>query len=424
MIMNISVPQNPFNTDSQTPEQAEKLSQYNEKQRSILEAAHQVISEKGIEKTTITQIAKRSGVVDSIIYHYFKNKEDLLLSILDLQLIHGLQDLKFHFKGIIGPVSKLGKMIWYHLSMNDQEDTHMRKNMLLECRSYENFTDHKCFETLKEYVGIMDDVLGRGIEAGFFSPDLKIPVVRTIILSLLDETAFMCAGGKGSVNALSDFDRIMDLILAMTAIRPAPEVPKDKPDKYYRILAAAKKLYAEKGFVQSTMVDVANEAGVAEGTIYDYFKNKQDLLLSITKEYFGKLKHDLDDSFDIHDPVEKMHQALWHHFRIFASDRDLVTVFLKNTKLRKNFYLDDAHQIFVSYHDKICAILEEGQNRGAFRPEVDSRVFRNMIMGSFAGMYTRWYFRTPIYALDYMSELAHFTDLICRSIQVLPQKTE
>jgi len=404
--------------------QAEKLAKYNDKQRKILESAHLIISKRGIEKTTITQIAKQSGVVDSIIYHYFKNKEDLVLSVLDLQMIHALEDLQFHFKGIMGPVSKLGKMIWYHLSMNDQEDTHLRKNMLLECRSYENFTTHECFNTLQEYVGIMDGILQRGVHEGFFSPDLNSSVVRTIILSLLDETALMCSAGKGAESALSDFDKIMDLVLAMISKQPAPPegTDNDKPDKYNRILAAAKRLYAEKGFNQSTMLDVANAANVAEGTIYDYFKNKQDLLLSITNEYFGQLKDELDDSFAIQAPAKRMKLILWHHFMIFGSDRELVTVFLRETKLRKNFYKDKVHKVFVQYHDKIIEILEDGQKKNIFRPEVDSRVFRNLIMGAFAGMYIRWYFRAPVLALDYMTELSYFTELISRSVLVHPEK--
>ncbi|MGD9212037.1 MAG: TetR/AcrR family transcriptional regulator C-terminal domain-containing protein, partial [Desulfobacteraceae bacterium] len=354
---------------------------------------------------------------------YFKNKEDVIFSVLDLQLQNAIEELKFHFKGIIGPVSKFGKMIWYHLSMNDQGDTQMRKNMLLECRSHRNFTEHKSYNTLLEYIGVMDAVLESCVQAGEFRPDLKIPLVRTIILGFLDEEGLMCAGTDGPRDTLSDFDAIMDLILAMTAKHPSSESSNGRPDKYNRILKAAKHLYAKKGFKKATMVDVASLAGVAEGTIYEYFKNKQDLLLSITKEYFGSFKNILDNAFVVSHPTEKLRWLMWRHFMIFAADKELVSVFLKETKLKKYFYEDEAHEMFVRYHDKICEVLDEGKRIGVFRPEINTRVFRNLVMGALAANYNRWYFRKSIHPLDYMTELHEFIDLICRAAAFPPQTT-
>jgi TetR/AcrR family fatty acid metabolism transcriptional regulator len=400
--------------------QASLPTKHTVKKKNILEAAHYVISEKGIKAATITGIAKRAGVTDSIIYHYFKNKEDLIFSVLDQQLLTAIEDLKFHFKGIIGPVSKFGKMIWYHLSMNDKGDTQMRKNMLLECRSLRNFTAHKSYNTLLEYIGVMDTILEACVQDGFFKPDLNIPLARTMILGFLDEEGLVCSRPEAPHDTLSDFDHIMDLVLAMTTHLPAADADAERPDKYSRILEAAKHLYAEKGFKKATMLEVASLAGVAEGTIYEYFKNKQDLLLSITKNYFGNLKHNLDNAFAIDHPAEKLRWLMWRHFTIFAGDRELVSVFLKETKLKKYFYEDEANEVFVRYHYKICEVLEEGIEVGVFRPEINTRVFRNLVMGALAACYNRWYFRKPVYALDYMTELHQFIDLICSAATAPP----
>jgi TetR/AcrR family fatty acid metabolism transcriptional regulator len=212
----------------------------------------------------------------------------------------------------------------------------------------------------------------------------------------------------------------MDLVLAMTTHLPAADADAERPDKYSRILEAAKHLYAEKGFKKATMLEVASPAGVAEGTIYEYFKNKQDLLLSITKNYFGNLKHNLDNAFAIDHPAEKLRWLMWRHFTLFAGDRELVSVFLKETKLKKYFYEDEANEVFVRYHDKICEVLEEGIEVGVFRPEINTRVFRNLVMGALAACYNRWYFRKPVYALDYMTELHQFIDLICSAATAPP----
>ena len=77
------------------------------------------------------------------------------------------------------------------------------------------------------------------------------------------------------------------------------------PDKYFAILEAAKKLFAEKGFDSATMREVAMQAGVAERTIYEYFKNKEDLLLSITKEYFKLYKAKLDGPVKSQEPAKR-----------------------------------------------------------------------------------------------------------------------
>lgn len=411
------------NESSQNVSNMEVTVNYTGRQKIILEAAHFLISEKGIKLATITQIAKRAGVADSVIYHYFKNKEDVVLSVLNMQLLNALEDLSYHFKGIAGPVSKLGKMLWYHLSMNDQGDAQMRKNMLLECRSYRNFPEHTSYQTLQAYVGILDTILIQGIEEGFFDPTINVPLVRTVILGLVDEGALIDSSSNSPSNTLSDFDHIMDLVIAMTEKPVATSDSNNKPDKYNRILLVAKQLYAEKGFKNTTVAEVAHLSGVAEGTIYEYFKNKQDLLLCITREYFGKLKTDLDDAFTmkVDNPTEQLRWLMWHHFKIFGADRDLVTVFLKDTKLKKYFYKDEAHKSFFHYHDKICEVLNEGKESGMFRAEINTRVFRNLVMGSLAGVYTRWYFRTPVYALDYMTELHQYINLICRAASFHPR---
>ena len=421
--MRTTIQSESFSTEPQT-NQHDASTRYMDKQKSILEAAYYVIGEKGIKDATITEIAKRAGVVDSVIYHYFKNKEDLIFSVLDLQYHKALEDLKLHFNGIIEPVSKFSKMIWYHLSMNDQGDTQMRKNLLFECRSNQNFTQHISYNTIREYIGVMDSILERCVNDGIFRSDLNIPLMRTIILGFLDEEGLMCPKTEGTQDTLSDFDSIMDLILAMTKNYDSPHSSNDRPDKYNQILKAAKRLYAEKGFEKTTMAEVANLAGVGEGTIYVYFKNKQNLLLSITKEYFGNLKSNLENAFAVDHPLEKLRWLLWRHFTIFAADQELVSVFLKNTKLKKYFYEDEAHEVFVRYHDKICEVLDQGKATGVFRPEINARVFRNLVIGALSSSYTRWYFREPIHPLDYMSELHQFVDLICCAVANPSQSTD
>jgi AcrR family transcriptional regulator len=400
----------------------DKTPRENDKRFRILAAAQEIISEKGMKKATITEIATCAGVVDSIIYHYFKNKEDLVFSVLDVELGKALEELAFQFQGIVGAVSKLGKLVWYHLYMNDHGNARLRKNLLLECRAHRNFQKHKSYGTMLQYGRVMEGILREGISEGVFRGDLKPPVARTMIFGLLDEESLLSVTEPEPLATLPDFDQIMALILAMIEPDP-PASSHEKPDKSSAILGAAKSIFAEKGFHNATMGDVALQAGVAEGTIYEYFQNKQDLLLSICKDYFRSYKSELDQAFSFDDPVTKLRRLIWHHFSIFAADSELVTVFVKDIKFNKHFYTTDAITDFLDYHKKISEVIEEGKSRGVFRQDIENRIFRNLVIGSFSNLYTRWYFRELLTPMAYMDEMNHFVDLLCRGVIAPPART-
>lgn len=406
-------------TDTTPTEPKYSQTKYTGKRLEILKAALETVSIRGLREATITEIAKKAGVVDSIIYHYFKNKEDLIYSVYDLLQQSALDQLSFYFEGIMGPVSKLGKMIWYHLYMNDTDrNTQVRKKILLEARAKRSFLKHESFNTLLKYIGVLDHILEEGIKEGHFRSDMNIAVVRTMIFGLLDEEALICIGSDDRTDTLPDFEQIMTLVLAMIENRAVTNGTDTKPEKYFAILDAAKTLFGRKGYDSTTMMEVAVKAGVAEGTIYEYFKNKGDLLFSITKEYFGLYKKRLDECFTFPTAISRLRHVMWSHFNIFAADRDLVTVFLKDTKLTNHFYTSDAHAVFVDYHDKIIDVLDEGKKCGEFRTDISSRIFRNLVMGSLANLYNRWYYRAPMTPLEYTVEMHQFIDFLCRAVAI------
>ncbi|MFH0727520.1 MAG: TetR/AcrR family transcriptional regulator [Pseudomonadota bacterium] len=390
----------------------------NTKRQNILNAAQEIISEKGLKESTITEIARRADVVDSIIYHYFKNKEDLLFCALDSQMKSATTDLLFHLKGVMGPISKLGKMVWYHLHTNDvnQGDARIRKHLLLECRANKNFYKHESYEALKKYAGVLHGILKEGVAEGYFRGDLSLGVVRDMIFGVLDEENLSCIAARELTETTPDFDHIMSLILAMIENRPENGNLAKKADKAQTVLRAATTLFARKGFNKSTMVEVGNEAAVAEGTIYEYYINKQDLLLSISKEQFKTYKADLDQAFNVEDPRIKLKRLIWHHFFLLTSDNDFLTIFLNDIKLNKHFYATDSYNFFINYFEKVSEIIEEGKRAGVFRKEVHNRVFRNLFIGSFTHLMLRWFFISGPPPLVFVREFHHAAELLCRAV--------
>lgn len=321
----------------------------NNKKEAILTAAQEIFAEKGLRDATITEIAKKAGVVDSIIYHYFKNKEDLLYWALAEQMELALKDLSFHFEGIMGPVSKLGKMVWFHLYMNDYNagNARIRKNLLFECRSNKTFHQHESHKALQKYTRVLTDILHLGVEEGYFRSDLNLVLVRDMIFGFLDEESLACLSAHEISESLPDFDAIMGLILTMIEARPADGTPpSEKTNKADLVREAAKDVFAEKGFNKSTTLEIANRAGVAEGTIYEHFKNKQDLLFAIPREQFALYRRRMEEVHRSSDALIQLRQMMWSHFCIFVSDRRFLQVYLNDVKLNKNFYTTDAYPPF------------------------------------------------------------------------------
>ena len=394
----------------------------NNKQEKILAAASEIIADRGLQKATITEIASKAGVVDSIIYHYFKNKEDLLFCALDAHVQSSIEAIQFQFQGIIGASAKLGKMIWYHLHSNDHNQGNERivKKLLLECRSNKNFYNHPSYNSLKRYASVLTNILKEGVADGSFYSDLDITVARDMIFGLLDEESLSCLAARELTATLPDFEDIMSLVLAMVEDRSEGSTTPKKDDKATAVLNAAATIFSQKGFNGATMLEIGNEANVAEGTIYEYFVNKQDLLLSIAKERFEKFKIDLDTTFQVEAPITKLKRLIWTHFLIFFTNPEFLSLFLNDIKLNQHFYRTDSYIYFMNYFSKLAEVLGEGKRTGVFRQQVNNRVFRNLFSGSFTHLLLRWLFISKPAPLAFMREFTHAADLLCRSVVAKP----
>jgi TetR/AcrR family fatty acid metabolism transcriptional regulator len=405
------------------------MSNKNGKKQAILRSAQEVFAEKGLANSTVSEIAKKADVVDSIIYHYFENKEDLLFSSIEELIEKSHNELLFHFKGLMGPVSHLGKMVWFHLYQNDfsSGDARMMKNLLFECRSNKDFYNHSGYKALQRYAGVMLAILKKGVNEKYFRDDFEIGIVRDMIFGFLDEESLSCLAYREIDETMSDFESIMALIMAMIGIEsdessinmnPVASVGTEavKIDKASRVLDAAVSIFAQKGHRKTTMLEIAEKAGVAEGTIYEYFKNKQDLLYSIPKGKFLQYQNRLKQVFEPKDPLEKLRCFIGEYFRIFSTDSEFLSIFLCDIKLNKQFYSTEAFVAFLDTNEMLYEILNEGKDLKVFRPDLNNRVFRNLFLGTFSHLAIRWFVLERVTPLKMMSELEAIISLLCRAV--------
>jgi TetR/AcrR family fatty acid metabolism transcriptional regulator len=191
-----------------------------------------------------------------------------------------------------------------------------------------------------------------------------------------------------------------------------------KTDKAARVLDAAVSIFSQKGHRKTTMLEIAEKAGVAEGTIYEYFKNKQDLLYSIPKGKFLMYQKSLRSVYEPKDPLEKLKCFIREYFRIFSTDSDFITIFLCDIKLNKQFYNTEAFIAFLNTNEMLYEILNEGKKTGVFRSDLDNRVFRNLFLGTFSHLAIRWFVLERVTPLKMISELSVITTLLCRAVTI------
>ncbi|MGH9825670.1 MAG: TetR/AcrR family transcriptional regulator, partial [Blastocatellia bacterium] len=136
-------------------------------------------------------------------------------------------------------------------------------------------------------------------------------------------------------------------------------------NKYDLILRGAIKVFARNGFFNSKVADVAKEAGVADGTVYLYFKSKDDILVSIFNEKMEEgLTRGRERLATIADPVEKIKGIVKAHLERFASDRDLAVVFQVEFRSSSKFMEQFSFTGVTKYLDLIRSAIEEAQAAG------------------------------------------------------------
>ena len=157
------------------------------KYKQIVDAAVIVIAENGYHQAQVSKIAKEAGVADGTIYLYFKNKEDILISVFREKMGVFVENVKEILKIEISATEMLAKMIENHFSLLNG-DRHLAIVTQLELRQSNKELRYRINEVLKEYLVLLDDILKEGIESGEFDERIDIRLARQMVFGTIDET--------------------------------------------------------------------------------------------------------------------------------------------------------------------------------------------------------------------------------------------
>ena len=173
---------------------------------------------------------------------------------------------------------------------------------------------------------------------------------------------------------------------------PATEKPGNgTTDKHQRILDAAIEVIAEKGFFHSRVSEIADRAGVADDTIYLYFKNKDELLMaSIDSAFHRFIRRASSAISEIQDPREKLRRMAYLHLEGLGSNRNLAIVFQTELRHSAKFLGQFSHNLMVEYFDLIKGVLRDGQARGVFRADISVTIAAHCFFGAVDEIVTSW----------------------------------
>lgn len=191
--------------------------------------------------------------------------------------------------------------------------------------------------------------------------------------------------------------------MARTSGGPVP-ARVNIPDKREAILRAATAVFAEKGYFNSKVADIAKAAGVADGTVYLYFKNKDDVLHSIfdraMDEFISEGRRELAS---IEKPEDRLRRIAELHLERLGADRDMAIVFQVELRGSIKFMQEFSAAGFAEYLDIIRATIEDGQKSGVFRADLKPIVCAKMLYGALDEMVTNWILSNRSYPLEPMA---------------------
>ena len=163
------------------------------------------------------------------------------------------------------------------------------------------------------------------------------------------------------------------------------------PDKPQQIIDAAIRVFARTGYYNSRVSDIAREAGIASGTIYLYFKTKEEILVTLFREKMaGFVAHQRREIGGEPDPVVKIRRLVGVHFGVLEQNPELAEVVQVELRQGNKFFRGaSAHEV-SAYFELIGSVLEEGVAAGCFRSDLPVKVATKVLFGAMDQMATSW----------------------------------
>jgi TetR/AcrR family fatty acid metabolism transcriptional regulator len=359
------------------------------KRQLIIESAEGIFASRGFHDTTIADISHDSGVHEASIFQYFKTKENLIVTIPERHLKETLAGISEHLQGMKGAEPKIRKLLWHQL-----RDLSVNKNytsiLLRELRTLPAFYQSPAYEMIRKYSVFAVEAIKEGIRDQEIDPEIEVILVLEMIFGAIDSIVLRWLFFGDPYDPSEAADALCSLVKAAIWVREEP-VASESGDEPTRgeirrrtIMEVASEVFGKKGYGGATISEIAGKAGIAEASIYQYFKSKEQLLLSVLGTWFIELADELEHVFSgTLNPCERLlyllrRWALDFQIREWET-RVLILELYRNPK----FYESQEYQNTKRFWKLIRETVEAGQQSGHFRKDFEISYYLHLVQGAF-----------------------------------------
>ena len=190
------------------------------------------------------------------------------------------------------------------------------------------------------------------------------------------------------------------------------QIPSKQLDKRERILEAAIRVFARKGFYDSKVSHIAKEANVADGTIYLYFHNKEDLLIHVFEESANRfIQHLRAELAKERDSAEKLRKLIAMHLDLVKHHPELAQVIQIELRSSSKFMKGYQRGKFLDYLNMIAEVIAQGQKEGIFRADLTPGFLKRVLFGMLDTIALHWVLaKKKKHPLEYYTK--QVTDLV------------
>lgn len=180
---------------------------------------------------------------------------------------------------------------------------------------------------------------------------------------------------------------------------------KRKGEKYQVLLDAAVRSFAQTGYHRTRVADIAREAGVADGTVYIYFENKEDILISLFQDIMKRFVEDLNSELALcQDANEKLYRIISYHLTTLANRPDQARVTQIELRQIDKTINQGISKPLKIYFQLIEEVVAEGKEQGLYRRNIDPKTARKVVFGAIDEVVTCWVMSGKPYDLTALSE--------------------
>jgi TetR/AcrR family fatty acid metabolism transcriptional regulator len=193
--------------------------------------------------------------------------------------------------------------------------------------------------------------------------------------------------------------------------------PQRMRDRYDAILAAATRVFAEKGYSSASITDIAQAADISDGLIYKYFENKRDLLENVLKSFYERIIADLESKVAKGKTFEeRLYVLVSEHLHVFVADLDLCRLFISEVRTASDYRGSAIQQLNRRYTSILIKIVDEGIADGEIRSDIDPRLVRDMLFGAIE--HSSWRHINGSKPLDVPRVARSMTDVLVNGLAV------